>query len=331
MNINEIAKLAGVSRATVSRYLNDGYVSQEKREKISKVIEETGYEPSAQAQMLRSRKTKLIGVIIPKINSESISRMVAGIGEVLAESDYQMILADTFNDEEKELKYLNVFRENRVDGVILIGTIFTEQHKKLLREFKVPLVILGQSLDGYSCVYHDDRSAARDVTRLMMDRLNDQKKIGKAAYIGVTKRDQAAGQARYDGFCDAVTACGITMDRVVEAECGFSFEHGYNTMQRLLRDHEDIEAVFCATDSIALGAMTAARDQGYRIPEQIMFVGIGDSNMGYAVSPKLTTVHFHYKTAGIEAAQLLMQKIIDETDITKSLKMGYQLIENGTV
>ena len=79
MNINEIAALAGVSRATVSRYLNNGYVSAEKREQIRKVIEETGYQPSAQAQMLRTKKTGFIGVIIPKINSDSISRMVQGI------------------------------------------------------------------------------------------------------------------------------------------------------------------------------------------------------------------------------------------------------------
>lgn len=79
MNIKEIADMAGVSRATVSRYLNDGYVSEEKRERIRRVIEETGYQPSSQAQTLRTRKTKLVGVILPKINSDSVSRMVAGI------------------------------------------------------------------------------------------------------------------------------------------------------------------------------------------------------------------------------------------------------------
>ena len=77
MNINEIARLAGVSRATVSRYLNDGYVSDEKKAVIRKVIEETGYQPSSQAQMLRTKKTKLVGVIIPKINSDTVGRMVA--------------------------------------------------------------------------------------------------------------------------------------------------------------------------------------------------------------------------------------------------------------
>ena len=105
MNINEIAQLAGVSRATVSRYLNDGYVSTEKREKIRAVIEQTGYQPSSQAQTLRTKKTKLIGIILPKINSETISRMAAGVSEVLNKKGYQIILANTDNSIQEELKY----------------------------------------------------------------------------------------------------------------------------------------------------------------------------------------------------------------------------------
>ena len=101
MNINEIARLAGVSRATVSRYLNNGYVSSEKKEVIRKVIQETGYQPSSQAQTLRTKKTSLIGVILPKINSDTISREVAGISDILTRRGYQLILANTNNDVEE--------------------------------------------------------------------------------------------------------------------------------------------------------------------------------------------------------------------------------------
>lgn len=104
MNINEIAKLANVSRATVSRYFNDGYVSAEKREQIRRVIEETGYKPSAQAQMLRTKKTKQIGVIIPKINSESISGMVSGISKELKQAGFWLLLANTENQEREEVE-----------------------------------------------------------------------------------------------------------------------------------------------------------------------------------------------------------------------------------
>ena len=125
VDINEIAKLSGVSRATVSRYLNDGYVSKEKRELISRVINETGYIPSQQARTLRTGKTKLVGVIIPKINSHSVSRMVAGITKVLGQNGYQVLLANTDNDEKVEVDYLNLFAErNKVDGIIDVNLKF---------------------------------------------------------------------------------------------------------------------------------------------------------------------------------------------------------------
>ncbi|MDD3795907.1 MAG: LacI family DNA-binding transcriptional regulator, partial [Lachnospiraceae bacterium] len=164
MNINEIANLAGVSRATVSRYLNEGYVSQEKREKIQKVIEQTGYRPLAQAQTMRTRKTHLVGVIIPKINSDSISLIVKGITKVLSEEGYQMLLANTDNNEKEELRYLNIFQRHQVDGILLLGTILTREHQAELKKLKVPLVLLGQEVKQNSCDYHDDYNAMKDLT-----------------------------------------------------------------------------------------------------------------------------------------------------------------------
>ena len=164
MNINEIARLAGVSRATVSRYLNNGYVSSEKKEVIRRVIQETGYQPSSQAQTLRTKKTSLIGVILPKINSDTISREVTGISDILTRRGYQLILANTNNDVEEELKYLSLFKERQVDGVVFIATMFTRKHKQMLKDYKVPIVLLGQHLDGYPCIYQDDYKAAFVVT-----------------------------------------------------------------------------------------------------------------------------------------------------------------------
>ena len=109
MTIKEIAQLAGVSSAAVSRYLNGGYVSDEKKEQIRRVIEETGYQPSAQARILRTKKACLVGVVVPKINSESISRVTAGIEQVLSRRGYQMLLGSTDNDPVKEISYLKLF------------------------------------------------------------------------------------------------------------------------------------------------------------------------------------------------------------------------------
>ena len=103
MNISTIAALAGVSPATVSRYLNHGYVSEEKRKKIQEVIKRTGYTPSSSAQTLRTGRNNLIGVIVPKISSESVARMVDGITEAVSHSSYQVLLANTGNNTAREL------------------------------------------------------------------------------------------------------------------------------------------------------------------------------------------------------------------------------------
>ncbi len=133
MNIAEIAKRAGVSSAAVSRYFNNGYISEEKKERIRRVVEETGYRPSVQAQTLRTKKTKLVGVIVPKIASASIGRVVEGILSILNTNGYQMLLAVTQNDPKKELEYLDTFRDKQVDGVVLVATVLTAEHEKYVR------------------------------------------------------------------------------------------------------------------------------------------------------------------------------------------------------
>ena len=325
MNINTIAKMAGVSRTTVSRYLNGGYVSEEKKEQIRKVIEETGYQPSQQAQMLRTKRTGLVGVILPKINSDSVSRMVAGISSVLRTGGYQLLLGNTDNDIEEELQYLSVFRENRVDGILFIATIFTKRHKQLLAECKVPVVILGQKLAGYSCVYQDDFGAAREMTQLLLAR-------GTApAYLGVTVQDEAAGLNRREGFLSAVRDGGVTCPPERMAEAQFTVESGREKMEQLLAASPELDCVFCATDNIAAGAMQALKEAGRNIPEDVQIAGMGDTPLAHLLSPTLTTVRFHYQTAGEEAAQMLLKSMETGSPVAREMKLGYEVVRMGSV
>lgn len=321
ININEIAKLAGVSRATVSRYLNEGYVSEEKRQIIAKVIAETGYTPSAQARILRTKKTKLIGVIIPKIDSQAVSRAVLGINETLSKVGYQIILADTFNDEHKELEYLKIFQNNQVDGIILIATVFTNEHKKLLKKLNIPVVIVGQYLKGYSCIYHDDYNAAKDIIKILIGK--GRKKIG---YIGVNPNDESAGKARYQGYIEALKENAIEADHELMKIAKFSLDDGYSKAKDLIDNNPDIDSLFCATDNIAIGAMQYLKECGKKIPEDISIVGFGHTDVSKIVDPKLTTVHFHYKTSGIEAANIVINMIENQDEIIRDVKMGYEII-----
>lgn len=323
MNINEIARLAEVSRATVSRYLNEGYVSREKRERIRQVIEQTGYKPSAQAQMLRTKKTRQVGVIIPKINSESISRMVSGIGNVLKEAGFWMLLADTENKEKEELEYLKVFAENQVDGIILIATVFTEKHRKALEALQVPVVILGQRLEGYPCVYQDDFHAGKTAARMLLDGAN------KAGYIGVTQEDIAVGKDRKQGFLAELRESGVEWDESCYEECGFSAEEGYEAAKALLGRHPELDGIMAATDTIAVGAMAWIRESGRSVPENVAIVGIGDTVTGRMMTPGLSSVHFHYRASGQEAAKLLLE-LMSGNSAGKEVEMDYREQLRGT-
>lgn len=325
MNINEIAKLAGVSRATVSRYLNQGYVSEEKKKIIRKVIEETGYQPSSQAQMLRTKKTKLVGVILPKIDSNTISRVVAGISDILTKQGYQLILANTNNSTEEELKYLSLFRDNQVDGVIFIATILTKQHKDMLKEYRVPIVLLGQHLEGYPCIYQDDYKAAMSLTEELV---KSGKKFG---YITVTDKDEAVGKKRLSGVEEVLKKNRIELNSDC-VKCGsFTLESGYEKTEELFNEYPDIDTLICATDTMAVGAVNWLKKNGYQIPMQVQVAGMGDSYLGKIVEPNLTTVHFFYKTSGKEAARMLIELMESENvPIHKEIKMGCKVVMRGS-
>ena len=325
MNINEIAKLAGVSRATVSRYLNQGYVSAEKKEKIRKIIEETGYHPSNSAKTLRSRRTNFIGVIIPKINSDSIGRMVAGITQSISQGGYQCLLACTNNDIQEELRYLNTFNDQNVDGVILIGTIFTPEHKERLKHLSVPIVILSQQLDGYSCVYSDDYQASYELSHQLA-------RTGQIfGYIGAEARDIAVGHQRKQGFLDAIRHSGHPESSCFFEEAAFSMESGYEKARELFLAHPDIDTLVCATDTIASGALRYLHEQNLSVPSQVQIAGFGDSSIARATTPTLSTAHFFYEEAGTETAKILLDMMQEkEHPLNRQLKLGFQIIRRNS-
>lgn len=321
MTIAEIAQRAGVSKACVSRYLNHGYVSEEKKARIREVIEETGYTPSRNAQILRTGKTGIIGVILPKINSESIGRVAAGISEVLSGRGYRMLLANTQNDIEQELAYLELFKNDQVDGVVFSATLLTPDHRDLIASMNIPVVAVGQKVDYLSCVYHNDRTAARELTQVLL-----ASGRSRPGCLCVTRKDHAVGAERRTGFLEACAAQGISVPESRMATCTFSIESGCDAARALFTQSPDIDALFCATDTIAIGAMQYLKGSGRRIPEDVEIVGVGHSRMTEIVSPRLTTSHLFYKTSGMEAASILCQILESGIDMKKQIMLGHELI-----
>ncbi|WP_455528225.1 LacI family DNA-binding transcriptional regulator [Huintestinicola sp.] len=322
MNISEFAEYAGVSKSAVSRYFNNGYLGDDKREKIEKAIEETGYSPSISAQAIKTRVTKLVGVIIPKLSSESCARITEGISQVLYEHGYQILLVNTANDYNKEIEYLDLFRQNRVDGVIFLATVFTDVHRSLLKKMHIPVVITGQEYKGFSCVCHDDFGAAYALTELML-----HKGAVCPAYIGVTDDDKAAGEARHKGFLKALADNDISLDKHNSVTAEFNIDSGYSCAKKIFSGREHPDCIFCATDNIAAGAILYCRENGIKIPEDVMICGVGDSKIGAITAVSLTSARLHYKTAGIEAAQMLLNSIGRASNVPKIMKLDYEIVE----
>lgn len=329
MTISEIAKLAGVSSSAVSRYLNGGSLSEEKRERIGKVIEEQNYVPSYFARSLRTKRSHHVGVIVPKISSEAVSRMVSGIAEVLSVQGYQFFLADTRRDIANEIHYMEEFQNSQIDGIIFLGTVMTKKHRDMLQNAKVPVVVLGQDVDKCSCVFHDDEHAAYDLGHMLME-----SGCRKPACIFAPEKDRAAGYFRMRGVKMALEDHGLQAEDFVTEISGFSMKDGQKAMGRILDNHPDIDGVFCATDTIAIGAMLELKKRKYVIPDQVRICGIGDNTMSDIIEPKLTTVHYYYENSGRDAARILLSMIEakdQETIPVKQLMLSYEVVRKDTL
>ncbi len=327
MNMKELAKLAGVSPAAVSRYLNGGPLSEEKRRIIRAAVEKTGYQPDPAAQMLRTRSTDVVGLVVPKLDSESVSRLAAGASELLAEAGYACQLGVSGNDPEKELAFLQLFQNRSAAGVILMGTVMTPGLESFLRRGALPVVVAGQRFRGVPCVYHDDYGAALELTRLVMARGRR-----RPVYIGAIEQDAAAGLARRRGVQAGLREAGLDPELPREIS-SFEIEGGRAAMERLLARVPELDAVLCATDRMAFGAMQALREAGRRLPEEVSVTGMGDSWGGEHIRPHLTTARFYYKTCGETAARLLIESLTerDRSAPVQQVELSYTIQERDSV
>ncbi len=323
MNITELAALAGVSKTAVSRYFNGGYLSPEKRAAIDAAVKATGYAPSEAARGLRTRRTRQIGVVMPRLSSESTARVVDGISLVLADKGYRLLLANTANIPAREVEYLDALRQSGVDGLIFLASVFTPEHRAVLKSIHIPVVIVAQQYEGYNCVYHDDLGAARDLTALLIRR------GVRPAYIGVTAQDRAAGWARHEGYVQALKQAGLAPRAEEMYLSGFRMEDGYDRARALLAQRRP-GGIFCATDAIAIGAMQACREAGLQVGRDVLVAGVGDSAMGRVTAVPLTSAHLHYKTSGQEAAQLMLKLLRRQGAGTRAVCLGYEIIERAS-
>lgn len=332
MKISEIARMAGVSSAAVSRYINGGSISEEKKQRIKKVIEETGYVPNPTARSLRQQRTDGIGVIVPKFNSDSVSNLIEGVSTVLSKSGYLAVFDNAENDEKRELEYMRLMQESRFAGILLMGTVLTAKHIAFFRESSMPIVVCGQNNPNVTCVYHDDKGAAKEITRYML-----QKGRLKLAYIGAVERDISVGLNRREGVEEALREAGLDPGTLVRTQVFFTVDDGYKGMNDILDGGYVPDGIICATDTLAVGAIKALRERGFSIPKDVSVAGIGGGFAGTIITPALTTVKLFHRECGERGARLLLtlieqhrEKPEEKLPITQTM-FGYSLIERESV
>lgn len=321
-NISDIALLAGVAKSTVSRYLNGGYVSENTRKKIEKVIEETGFQPNAFAQSLKAKKTNFIGVIVQRLDSYATAKTLIGIDEKLKELHYQMLVSNTSQSRDVEIEMIYSLARQKVAGIILLATEITEQHAKAFEETKLPVIVIGQEHPDYHCLIHDDYRSAFEVGQYVI-------KMGhrKIAFLGVTEQDISVGVKRKNGFKEALKHCSSCDFRYYQT--GFGIEDAINVTRKIIDEYHP-SVIVCATDNIALGAMKAIFISGRHVPQDISVTGFGGYQVSEVIHPGLSTVQFYYQEAGSVAASNMI-KLINGEEIPRLTVSGYCFIERESV
>lgn len=327
ITIKDIAEMASVSRSTVSRVLNNsGYVSEEARARVEKVIKETGYTPSVNATSLRTKKTKVIGVILPTIKTETPSRVVTGLGTELSKEGYEILLANTNQDKRKEIEYLDLLKMRQVDGIVLLPTNTEPDLLEKIREIDIPLVMVGQESQDVHSVIYDDYQAARELTAFLIGKGHE-----KIAFIGVDETDKSVGHSRKQGYLDEMEATGLAVDSAWVKKGVFDIDSGYASMKEILANAADRPtAVFAVTDRLAIGAMSLLKEEGLKVPEDMAVAGIGASELSRYVDPPLTTIDYENEKAGEEAARQIISCIRSDGAPEKVI-LGYRLIVRKSV
>lgn len=303
VDIHEVARIAGVSTATVSRVLN-GFagVRPATRERVEAAVEQTGYRPNLVARAFQQKRAAAVGFVLPYVH-DYYARRVDAATDVLQGTGYRMLLTTTRRTPGALVQALELLESERVSGAIVSPILLSEEEKAALVGFsrRVPLVVLDTAIgDGVPVVRFDDREAGRLAARHLVER--------GCRDVVLLRGPEGHGpsDARYAGWHDVLDGAGIPAG--TELTCGFAFENGAEAVRELLRVNSRLpEAILFTNDDAAIGGMAAIRESGFRMPEDVSVVSIDGSFYSRYAVPPLTTVEQDQRLAGRAAAEVLVQ------------------------
>ncbi|TGP21944.1 MULTISPECIES: substrate-binding domain-containing protein [unclassified Mesorhizobium] len=305
--IADVARYAGVSVATVSHVMNrTRHVEPETAERVRAAITALRYSPNSLARSLRRGETKTIGLLLPDNSNPffaSVARQIEDAGFV---AGYTVILCNSDGSAEKEERYLSVLMAKQIDGLIFAGS---SDHARVFASLSaaVPAVLLDREIHSVNVdsvlVDHDHGGylAGRHLVGL------GHKRIG---VIG-GPRDSSSSPARLRGFTRALEEAGLALPPSSVVDSDYHFAGGRLAMERLLEQAPEITAVFACNDLMAMGAITALRSRGLRVPDDMSLIGFDDIPYAVTTWPPLTTIAQPVEKIGTRAVSLLLERVVE--------------------
>ncbi len=326
--IKDVAALAEVSVTTVSRVLNGHpYVRLELRDKVDAAIKRLGYSPSAIARSLVTKKTNLIGVIVSDISASFFATILGSIEETASRMGYSILVCNIMEDLKKELRYLEIFKSLRVDGIILMHEATTQAIARFITSIGIPVVLSSIKPEGlhFPLVNIDEEAAAREATAYLAD--CGHRRIG---LIGGELNDSSSSLLRYRGYSKALAEKGLPFDESIVRFGNYKMPDGYRLMGELLAAVERPTAVFCLSDDMAAGAMNRLADEGLHVPGDISVMGFDDSAIASMVRPALTTIHQPIADIGSASVEMLVKRIMGSADSISEIILSHSIVERAS-
>ncbi len=322
VTIVDIARLAGVNPSTVSRALSgSSAVTAQTRARIADIARENGYVANHNARMLRSRKAGQILVIVPNIAAFSHPDVILGIEEALEEHNIGVIVGSTKGSKEREIALARQLITGTADGLILLnGHLPTELGE--LSHYNRRIVAISRPVEnpGIAFVGIDNKKAAIEATQYLLS-------LGRGRIVHIGGPEQSPiFAARALGYRMAMQQAGLGERADAQHLCSFDIAAGRDAMRTILGRRDLPDAILCASDELAFGAIQVSREHGIKVPDQVAFMGFDNHPVGEAFSPALTTISVPRRRLGFLGAQTLLRQMSEDHEVSGPQLVPYEFL-----
>lgn len=328
VTIYDVAREANVSMATVSRVVNGNQnVKPATRKKVLEVIERLEYRPNAVARGLASKKTTSVGVIIPDISNNLNAELARGIEDIATMYRYNIILANSDQNEEKELSLLDTMLGKQVDGIVLMSEEVTDNIQRAVEACPVPIVLAGSisSTEKVASVNIDYYSAAYEAVETLIN--NGHSRI---AFVSGPLQYTVNGQYKLAAYKDALEKANIEIDEALIVEGDGSYDDGLESWANLSERQQLPTAIFVGNDELAIGLVHGIQDSGKDVPNDVEIISFENSKLARMVRPRLTSVVLPLYDIGAVAMRLLTKYMNQEEVNQQHVILPHRIEKRGS-